>query len=203
MDLFLKYLMSLLQGLYQNTRAKQCTSPGKYSHDETGNCRGYALCLMAGLNSFTQYNIICPQGFIYNHIHQQCTNETSYQCVHNYNCSKSGLFPSSTNENCTSYIACVEGLDDTITARSIDCPSGYIFDSIVSFCVKLNETSYKCPITQSLEPGDDISVHLLESTNNSGEFLMPRLVLISLCLTWFISRFFVSSNLVLDVPYFE
>ncbi|RVE48939.1 hypothetical protein evm_006401 [Chilo suppressalis] len=139
------YIFLLLIGVYKNTNAKQCSLPGKFPQDQVGDCSGYALCLIAGVGIYAQYNLTCPSGFIFNHELSLCTNETSYRCEPDFYCNETGRFPSPFSENRTAYIACVEGMNDIMTARSIECPSDYIFNPIVSTCIESIDIAHESP----------------------------------------------------------
>ncbi|XP_063823238.1 uncharacterized protein LOC135073127 [Ostrinia nubilalis] len=161
------WTLIIIIGFYQGASiARQCTAPGKYPNDHVGSCEGFTMCLIAGPGHFAQMNLTCPPGFIYNHVHSQCTNVTSYQCAPEYNCTDIGNFPNPYSDDCFSYIACVEGVNDFITARSIECLEGEIFDAVNGSCVMRNETLFRChPEEHSSE---NIEFKVAESVDNSS-----------------------------------
>ncbi|XP_041973357.1 protein PTCD3 homolog, mitochondrial-like [Aricia agestis] len=74
------------------------------------------MCLK-GATSITHYNLVCPENTIYSHIDNQCTNVTSYQCYTNYTCSGVGNIVNDLDENCFTYISCVQDLSKIVSAR--------------------------------------------------------------------------------------
>ncbi|KAJ0179469.1 hypothetical protein K1T71_005181 [Dendrolimus kikuchii] len=128
-------------GLHRTiSEASECTDRGRYPSNEGSDCQGYTMCLIGGTTNFTQYNIKCPTGFIYSHLEQQCTNVTSYHCLPTYNCTNPGNLVNPDSENCTSYIACIEGISELVTARLIQCPLNTTFNPATGDCVN----DYKC-----------------------------------------------------------
>lgn len=163
----------LLQICYRSvTKASQCTDRGRYPSNEGNDCRGYIMCLIGGTTNFTQYKLTCPKGFIYSHLEQQCTNVTSYHCIPTYDCTSPGNFPNVDIKNCTSYIACVEGIDEMVTARLVQCPSNTVFNPGLETCI--NETEYKCNdkrvnIATVLELDNDLFEYYGNISFNSAE----------------------------------
>lgn len=146
--------------------ARQCTGPGKFPNDQLGSCQGFTMCLIAGAGNFAQLNLTCPPGFIYNHVHSQCTNVTGYQCEPDYNCTNIGNFPNPFSDDCFSYIACVEGVNDMITARSIECQEGQIFVPLNGSCIFHNDTLFRCHTEEF--SSENIEIEIAESIDNSS-----------------------------------
>lgn len=124
------------------SQALECTTRGRFPNDETDDCRGYTMCLMGGLTNFTQYKLLCPMGSVYSHLEQQCTNATNYKCYPTYNCTSTGNFAYLEKDDCSSYVACIQGLGNLGTARLIQCPQSMLFNPEVGVCV--NSTEYAC-----------------------------------------------------------
>lgn len=99
------------------------------------------MCLPMG-GTFMQYKLTCPLGSVYSHLEQQCTTATTYQCLPSYICNHTGNFKDSMNDNCTSFITCVQGLSDFVTARKSECPASQVFNPGEGNCV--NDTEYIC-----------------------------------------------------------
>lgn len=94
-----------------------------------------------------QYKLTCPLGSVYSHSEQQCTTATTYMCLSNYTCNFIGNYENPEAEDCSSYVACVMGLVDLVTARRVTCPVSQVFSPTVG-CV--NETEYICtPIVET------------------------------------------------------
>ncbi|KAJ8727117.1 hypothetical protein PYW08_015514 [Mythimna loreyi] len=119
-----------------------CTTQGKFLNDESADCRGYTMCLLSGLTNFTQYKFMCPIGFVYNHLEEKCTKATNYKCIPNFKCTSVGNFAVPKITDCSSYIACIEGLGKISTARLVGCPSNTFFNSTAGICV--NDTVFSC-----------------------------------------------------------
>lgn len=99
------------------------------------------------LSSTTSYDLLCPENSTYSHLDKQCTNVTTYRCLLDYNCTKEGNY-ALTDGNCTSYIACVNDLNNITNARLVVCPANKVFSEKNSSCV--NETLLLCdPITEA------------------------------------------------------
>jgi hypothetical protein len=162
------------------TVAKQCTSPGNFLNDLNGTCESYTLCLTAGVDRYIQLNLTCPDGFLFNHFDKRCTNNTSYQCVPDFNCTEIGNFSNPFDINCTTYIDCVAGLSDIITARSIACQMNQIFDPKQGLCVNSNETAFACLKNPSTSLGDVfVNIFELHESSNKCNSYVPNSVLIS------------------------
>lgn len=100
------------------------------------------MCLMGGLTNFTQYKLLCPLGSVYSHLEQQCTNATTYKCIPTYNCANTGNFANLEKTDCSSYVACIQGLGNLGTARLIECPQNMLFNPESGICV--NSTEFAC-----------------------------------------------------------
>lgn len=100
------------------------------------------MCLLGGLTNFTQYKLMCPMGSVYSHLDKQCTNATNYKCFPNFNCTGVGNFVVPDSTDCSSYVACIEGLGSVGTARVVRCPPNKLFDSTAGVCV--NNTDFTC-----------------------------------------------------------
>lgn len=100
------------------------------------------MCI-SGATGFTEYNLTCPDTFVYSHIENLCTNVTSYKCLPNYNCTAVGNFEADSNEHCTAFIACIEGIRGIAAARWVKCPTGTLFSLSKKSCV--NSTLFQCP----------------------------------------------------------
>ena len=125
------------------SKASECTARGRFPNDETAECRGYTMCLLGGLTNFTQYKLNCPMGSVYSHIEEQCTNATNYKCYPDFNCTGVGNFAVPESTDCTSYVACIEGLSNVGTARLVGCPSNTLFNATAGVCI--NSTVFNCP----------------------------------------------------------
>lgn len=101
------------------------------------------MCLLGGLTNFTQYKLKCPMGSVYSHIEEQCTNATNYKCYPDFNCTGVGNFAVPETTDCSSYVACIEGLSNVGTARFVGCPENTLFNSTAGACV--NATEFTCP----------------------------------------------------------
>ncbi|KOB57813.1 Uncharacterized protein OBRU01_25633, partial [Operophtera brumata] len=135
-------LFILVVGLcHDASKATECNSRGRFPNNDEADCRGYTMCLPMG-GTFMQYKLTCPLGSVYSHVEQQCTTSTSYRCLPSYVCNNTGSFQDSMNENCTSFISCVQGLSDFVTARKSECPASQVFSPGEGICV--NETEYIC-----------------------------------------------------------
>lgn len=133
-------ICSLLQGLCHGvSKATECTARGRFPNNEADDCRGYTMCLLGGASGFTQYNLTCPLSFVYSHLEQKCTNATNYECLPSFRCNTTGKLISN---NCSSYIACTEGINEIVTARKVECPTGEVFNPLEAACV--NNTTYEC-----------------------------------------------------------
>ncbi|CAH2062950.1 unnamed protein product, partial [Iphiclides podalirius] len=58
--------------LFPTTSTAQCTERGRFPN-QLEECRGYTMCI-SGATGFMEYNLTCPDTFIYSHIEQLCTN---------------------------------------------------------------------------------------------------------------------------------
>ncbi|KAJ8727116.1 hypothetical protein PYW08_015513 [Mythimna loreyi] len=124
------------------SEAIECTERGRFPNDESADCRGYTMCLLGGLTNFTQYKLMCPMGSVYSHLEKQCTNATNYKCYPNFNCTSVGNFEDPESTDCSSYVACIEGLGTIGTPRVVGCPSNTLFNPTVGVCV--NDTEFTC-----------------------------------------------------------
>ncbi|XP_041972656.1 uncharacterized protein LOC121728553 [Aricia agestis] len=131
-----------------------CTEPGRFPSNTRDDCRGYMMCLK-GATSITHYNLVCPENTIYSHIDNQCTNVTSYQCYTNYTCSGVGNIVNDLDENCFTYISCVQDLSKIVSARLVRCPGHMVFSATESVCV--NSISYNC--SRETPKVFEVSVH--------------------------------------------
>ncbi|XP_073966453.1 uncharacterized protein [Choristoneura fumiferana] len=137
--IFTVFLIGFWRGV---SEASVCTARGRFPNDNVADCKGYTMCLSGAPGVYTQYDLSCPDTFIYSHIDNQCTNITSYQCYPQYNCSSLGDFRNENDLNCTTYIACIHGLNEIATARLVECPEGTLFSSLNGTCV--NSTQVVC-----------------------------------------------------------
>ncbi|CAK1578570.1 unnamed protein product [Parnassius mnemosyne] len=99
------------------------------------------MCI-SGAAGYMEYNLTCPETFIFSHIENLCTNVTSYKCFPDYNCTAVGNFEADSTENCRAFISCVEGISGLVAPRLIECPQGTVFNLTENSCV--NETLHKC-----------------------------------------------------------
>lgn len=158
----------ILQGLCRGvSKAADCDRTGKYPNDELPNCRGFTTCTPIGMSNFYKYNLPCPETFIFNHFDNQCSNATGYRCFTDYNCTTIGNFEYLGSENCTSYLACVQGLTNVVTARLIDCTLDKVFNPDVGYCVARAE--YTCPhgIISTTTSTVDIGTEMFFIYNNN------------------------------------
>ncbi|CAK1578569.1 unnamed protein product [Parnassius mnemosyne] len=122
------------------SKAGQCTSQGRFPN-QYDECRGFTMCI-SGAAGYMEYNLTCPETFIFSHIENLCTNVTSYKCFPDYNCTAVGNFEADSTENCRAFISCVEGISGLVAPRLIECPQGTVFNLTENSCV--NETLHKC-----------------------------------------------------------
>ncbi|KAJ8725151.1 hypothetical protein PYW07_016109 [Mythimna separata] len=99
------------------SKAIECTERGRFPNDESADCRGYTMCLLGGLTNFTQYKLMCPMGSVYSHLEKQCTNASNYKCLPNFNCTSVGNFEDPESSDCSSYVACIDGMGSIGTPR--------------------------------------------------------------------------------------
>lgn len=142
----------MFQGLYHSVSlASQCTSSGRFPNDAVPGCRAYTMCIDGGNGNFIDYNLTCPPSFIFSPLENVCTNVTNYQCLDMllpFNCTGIGNFENLHTHDCKSYIACVQGLNDTVSPRLIECSNDKLFDPVQRFCVSKME--FQCKIEVSM-----------------------------------------------------
>lgn len=154
------------------------------------------MCLLGGITNFTQYKLNCPQGSIYSHLEQQCTNATNYKCYPSFNCTVVGNFINPESENCSTYISCIQGMNDLATARLIQCPVDTIFNGTSGECVDKNlstcYTSIVKPVTKHPldEPNtiDLVNIHIHKDVqyNNAASNSLKVFPFIFICIIFFI-----------------
>ncbi|CAH0721552.1 unnamed protein product, partial [Brenthis ino] len=141
---------------------------GRFPNNTHSDCRGYTMCLGGGgATGFTNYNLLCPDQFIYSHLESQCTNVTSYQCLHEHDCTQDGDYPNPASKDCKSYIACVKDLNNIISARLISCAPDTIFSDTEKGCI--NETLFKCNIVTE----KPIVLQVPISNSSDGTDILP------------------------------
>lgn len=120
---------------------------------------------MGGPQTFTSYKLTCPVGTAYSHLEMFCTNASTYKCLPSYVCTEAGNFETP-NSHCTSYIACVRGVNGFVTARQIDCPQDQLFNNVEGICV--NSTEYNCNVVDNVPESLGHNVTVVEDAYNVG-----------------------------------
>lgn len=154
------------------SQTTSCRERGKFPSDENHDCKGYVICLIGGINNFTQYQLSCPQGSIYSHLEQQCTNATNYKCYPNFNCTSVNNFTTPGNADCgsKSFISCIMGINEMATARLLECPLNTTFDSNLKMCI--DERQSKCNIS-IVNPYPSLTNHNQTKINITTTTLRP------------------------------
>lgn len=101
------------------------------------------MCINGGGGTFYQYNLTCPQSYLFSPLDNLCT--TTFTCLNittPFTCQSLGAFENPVSKDCSTFIACIEGLQNMTTPRLVECGDGTVFSPLARACV--NETEYVC-----------------------------------------------------------